>query len=163
MKKLFCKNGTMRIQEKIYNNIINFADDCRCECGGILGGKKDNCIADVFFDKGKDMGYPCVYKPDVESLNRQIKKWQLEHIQFMGMFHTHVGNATGLSETDRDYIRVIMQAMPENITNLYFPILVLPQKELIAYRAIKAEGEIQIKMEPVYVEKEESQKGLGQK
>lgn len=63
----------------------------------------------------------------------------------MGIVHVHFGGAKTLSDGDKRYIEKIMRAMPDSIRQLYFPIVVQPDRELIPYIAVQnMHGEIEI-------------------
>ena len=57
-------------------------------------------------------------------------------IEFLGIFHTHYYGVKTLSDADKDYMRRIMNSMPESIKILYFPVFVFPNNEMVLY-AIK--------------------------
>lgn len=60
------------------------------------------------------------------------------------MFHTHFGASKTLSLSDQSYIQAIMQAMPEEITQLYFPVILLPEKQIVSYIATRKQEQITI-------------------
>lgn len=105
------------------------------EVGGILGKDSNDIISEVYFDKGKNNGKQCSYVPDTDILNQQILEWKRKNIAFAGIFHTHFFGVETLSEGDIKYINKIMLAMPKQVKYLWFPIVVLPQRKIIAYIA----------------------------
>ena len=122
--------------------------DAPPESGGILGGR-DQTVTEIVLDKGRVGGPPCSYTPDVTFLNREIKRWAEKGIRFMGVFHVHFGGAETLSEGDRAYIGQIMNAMPKEYDRLYFPIVVMPERRMIAYRAVRRNEEIEIERDEI--------------
>ncbi len=66
----------------------------------------------------------------------------------MGIFHTHFANVSTLSCADIVYIENIMRAMPETVQHLYFPLYLLPSRELVCYQACLKEGLLKITQEP---------------
>lgn len=104
------------------------------EVGGILGGH-DNIIDTTFYDIGLSGCTKCSYIPNTPLINSVIYKWQLESIAFMGIYHTHFYNVTSLSPGDEQYAKAILSSMPKSIAYLFFPILVIPQRELVCYIA----------------------------
>ncbi len=108
------------------------------ETGGILGSLDGSIVTDVIIDE-KEMPsqHACSYAPNVEFLNACLYDWMLEGKYFMGIFHTHFCGVRTLSFADKKYIVDIMNAMPQEINSLYFPIFVLPDRELICYKAVK--------------------------
>jgi len=57
-----------------------------------------------------------------------------------------------LSAGDIFYIEQIMKSMSESIKKLYFPLVVLPQREMVVYVAVKEKEEICIQKETIIVE-----------
>jgi len=143
LRKISLRSNTnMKIIEDIYYKII---DKCSCsliEVGGIIGGK-NNIITEFEFDKGIGGGSKQHYFPDIEKFNSCIKNWQKENIEFYGIVHSHFQDTKELSFGDTLYIQEIMLAMPEYIRYLYFPII-LPQKELVSFKVMRNEIEINI-------------------
>lgn len=140
----------MKICKEVLNDILNSMPIIPPEAGGIIGGKKGKINIWEF-----DLGYKeegCMYCPNVESLNNTIEIWINEGFDFMGIFHVHFGGAKTLSEGDKKYIQEIMNAMPDAIKKLYFPIIVQPEKELCSYKAVRnLWGEIKIKPDKVKI------------
>jgi len=131
---------------KILENIPN----CPPEIGGILGG--DSKIITTFeLDKGMS-SQGCFYVPNVKRLNKTITLWQENKIAFMGIFHTHFFDVATLSAGDISYITKIMKAMPEKINKLYFPLAIVPKKELIPYVAERNGENINIYRDSLNVE-----------
>ena len=54
-----------------------------------------------------------------------------------------------LSPGDKLYIGQILEAMPEEITCLYFPVVKMPEREMVVYRASNDHGKIKIEKEPI--------------
>jgi len=118
------------------------------EVGGILGGSNGVVTCSVL-DYGKAGGTPCSYTPNVGFLNRKIEEWLKDGIEFMGLFHVHFGGAESLSPGDKIYIGQILKAMPKQITGLYFPIVKMPEREMVVYRASNDDGKIKIEKESI--------------
>lgn len=125
----------MMIQKHIYWKLLNSVPTAPPEAGGILGSV-NGIVCAYQMDIGYFAGRGCFYSPNTSFLNSHIKKWQEQGIQFCGIFHTHFFGVQTLSDGDALYIRAIMQAMPRCIHQLYFPIVVLPEKEIVSYFAI---------------------------
>lgn len=133
----------MKIKTDVYHEIISCPGDNPPESGGILGARSD--YIDVFeYDVGLPGGCACSYAPDTVRLNRVISEWQENDIAFAGIFHAHYFGVKTLSEDDIRYIHMIMNAMPPVIQSLYFPIVVMPQRELVVYRAERSNGNISV-------------------
>ena len=140
----------MNIEERIYKEILNSIPNEPPEIGGILGSSKDTvCIYQL--DRGVSKGCGCYYSPDVKVLNETIKEWQKCEIDFCGIFHTHYFGVKTLSDGDITYIKNIMYGMPGKVSKLYFPIAVMPDKELINYVALRRENTIEIKKEKIII------------
>ena len=138
----------MIIEKDIYNCIINSASPLPPELGGILGGK-EGIIIEMLQDEGMPSSKMCSYHPNVKLLNRAIKEWQSKDIEFMGIYHIHYWGVSTLSEGDKLYISRIMANMPEGIEKLYFPILVMPEKEMACYVARIISGELVIEKDNI--------------
>ena len=124
----------MKILGDVYQNICNSVSDTPPETGGILGGS-NNVVTEYSLDNGVESGSQCSYTPNVEKLNKVIAEWQNQRIEFMGIYHTHYFGVSTLSDADKQYILAIMQAMPDYVKELYFPLVVMPQREMIVYKA----------------------------
>lgn len=138
----------MVIEKEIYNSIISSASPIPPESGGILGGK-DDIIIELLQDKGLPSSRMCSYYPNVKLLNQAIKEWQSREIEFMGIYHIHYWGVSTLSEGDKLYISKIMANMPERIEKLYFPILVMPEKEMACYVARRISGKLVIEKDSI--------------
>ena len=143
----------MRISKSVIDTINNSISDLPPETGGILGSHDNELIDEVIMDSPDPTNTrPCSYFPNVVFLNQNIKLWQDKVISFAGIFHTHFGGVKTLSCGDRKYINAIMCAMPQQITSLYFPVFVLPDRELVCYKAICSNGIVDICAEDIIVE-----------
>lgn len=110
------------------------------EMGGILGGKS-GVILTYAIDFGLDTfdNYDH-YHPNVKRLNQTINHWAKQGISFYGIFHTHFPGGEQLSLGDKKYISQIMLAMPPEVNELLFPII-LPTK-IIWYQACRLGSQI---------------------
>lgn len=133
----------MIINKEILDYILHKVSKIPPEMGGILGSK-NKIICQVELDKGIENNLLCNYVPDVDKLNRIIEKWQQADVLFEGIFHTHFYGVRTLSDGDKKYINVILNAMPENLDGLYFPIVLPETKQMIVYLAKRSEGKIEI-------------------
>lgn len=124
----------MKIRHTIYNQILYFCPNVPPEVGGIIGASND-VIDAVFFDSGLYQDRMAIYTPNVNRINKVIAQWKKDDIRFLGLFHSHPKFQEVLSSGDIEYIRSIMFSMPENVNELYFPI-VIPNSHLISYKAI---------------------------
>ena len=113
------------------------------EVGGLLGGQGEE-VTTYVLDSGRAGSPPCSYTPNIAYLNDILKDWARNGIVFQGMFHTHFYGVRTLSQGDKNYIFQIMEAMPKQIQRLYFPVVVLPEKELALYKAVRSGGKIEI-------------------
>lgn len=140
----------MKIHRCVLQRIFAEQRDYFPESGGILGGT-NGIVSRYYLDEGTQDGPKCSYSPNVELLNAVIDEWQNENIDFMGIYHTHFFGVESLSEGDIQYIKQIMQSMPDEITSLYFPILKYPEKQMISYIAKNEKGNITIAKNPVSI------------
>lgn len=126
----------MRMTRAAFDKLRAMIPEGPPETGGILGGADGEVVSEVLLDcPAQPPDCFCSYAPNVDFLNGAIAQWRREGIRFMGLFHTHFGGSATLSQADREYIAAIMRAMPEEITSLYFPIYVLPERKLVIYSA----------------------------
>lgn len=138
----------MKINQSILTDLLERTPIPPPETGGILGGQ-----AGVITRYYADMGVshmPAHYMPHADILNRVIERWKAERIDFYGIFHSHYKRDRVLSKEDIQYIEKIMWGVPQTIETLYFPI-VLPQQEIIVYRADKADEGIRIVCEEIEI------------
>ena len=68
----------------------------------------------------------------------------------MGLYHIHFNDVKSLSAGDVRYINEIMYSMPAEIDKLYFPLVILPSKEMICYSAKKKDAVV-IKSESLII------------
>lgn len=132
----------MKIAHKVYFDILRLFPPVPPEEGGIIGWK-NGMICRFLKDRSEQSCDAAAYSPDVGWINQCIKYWEAEGIQFAGIIHSHLGDQPTLSDADITYIRKIMQANSGTINTLYFPI-VLPQREIIPYKACIHNGIVEI-------------------
>ena len=140
----------MDINKCVYNEIISTAKLLPPETGGLLGGR-NNTVVEVLRDEGIHSDKKCSYYPNTALFNRTIKEWRSKDIDFMGIYHTHYWGVDTLSEGDKIYITRIMRNMPEGVNQLYFPVLVMPDKKLVCYKKKKNLENLVIETEPVEI------------
>ena len=132
----------MKITQNAFSLLCLCTKHSTAETGGIMGSLDGNHISEIIPDIPTSHRHRCCYTPNVTFLNRCIAEWQQSNIHFMGLFHTHFFNIKTLSQADLDYIKAIMADMPNSIQTLYFPIFILPNQELVSYRAERISHEI---------------------
>lgn len=135
----------MRLTKRLYSQLLS-SPAYPPETGGILGGNgelAERCVRDIC------TGEFDVYTPNTAYLNQAIAVWSKEGTLFMGVFHTHPEGCRELSYADIRYITAIMQVFDER-RSLFFPI-VIPQKEIIGFRAEKRD-EIRILRDEIQIE-----------
>ena len=143
----------MIIMENVYNDVMEKCAISHIETGGILGGKND-IIFKFEFDKGTNLSSVQHYYPNIEGLNACLENWLIENIDFYGIVHSHIHKLRDLSSNDIQYIQTIMNAMPEKIQLLFFPI-VLPGKEMLSFKAIRQNNKINIVTDDIKIYKRE--------
>lgn len=142
----------MKISKKVMDYINSNISNSPPEIGGILGSENSEVISKVMIDKQREnIRRGCFYAPDVKLFNSCIEEWQDEGIEFKGIFHTHFAGVRSLSQADKSYIMNIMKAMPPQLEYLYFPVFVLPNRELVVCRAFRNKSEICIEEEELIV------------
>lgn len=140
----------MNISADICQRILNSVPTAPPEIGGILGSM-NGIICQCRIDTGCSDGCGCFYSPDVEALNDTIRHWQQRGILFCGIFHTHFFGVKTLSDGDIAYINAILQAMPACISELYFPLVVLPDRQIVPYLATRDGNTVKIKSEELTI------------
>lgn len=143
----------MRILKSIIDMIDSLVSEQPPETGGILGSHDNEFIDELVMDEPNPHAIKnCSYTPNISFLNQNIELWQNNNINFKGIFHTHYFGVKTLSCGDRKYITEIMHKLPKCIEYLYFPIFVLPNRELICYKAIRENEAILVEEEPLIIE-----------
>ena len=140
----------MNICTETYNLIINNVGNVPPESGGILGGQ-NRIINHVVFDPGMNQSKWCSYTPNVKMMNKTIERWFTDGIDFQGIFHTHFFGVDTLSPGDKEYIALIMKCMPPFVKHLYFPLVVLPERRMVVYKAIQRAGQLTIEQDNLVV------------
>ncbi len=132
----------MRIQREIYKNILSNYSSTFPEQGGIIGQMQGRVVA-YYHDSIDSPNYTqAIYIPNVDNLNRKILEWKNYGISFCGIIHNHPIGEYLLSEADKVFINEIFKMNDIKIP-LYFP-LILPEKTMIPYKAIKTKEELRI-------------------
>lgn len=140
----------MKILKSIIDKIDNLVADHPSETGGILGSSNSEYIDEVVMDLPNPYtSRSCSYSPNVAFFNQNIELWQSKDITFKGVFHTHYFGVKSLSCGDKKYITEIMRGLPKCVGYLYFPVFVLPERELICYKAVRTNDSIFIEEEPL--------------
>lgn len=146
-------SGFVKVKKSAFYKININIPDIPSEIGGIMGSHNNDLIDEIVIDKPDQANARmCSYYPNVDFFNQVIEGWQKNNICFMGIFHTHFFGVTSLSSGDKKYIDAIMKSMPSYIECLYFPIFVLPNRELVCYKAQKRNGTVDVCKEDVYIE-----------
>lgn len=131
----------MKILKETYSRLLNsYSSAVPPEEGGILG-IRNGIVCAYKHDSSVKLYDSAQYVPNTEFLNSVIPDWEKDGIVFAGMVHSHIPHEKDLSASDRDYAVQILQAMPDYIDKLFFPI-VLEGKELIVFSVCKG-SEIQ--------------------
>jgi len=137
---------------KIYLDIYQQLLSCPAvppETGGILGGKH-GVVDQILFDQAKSIHDSGKYIPNVQYLNKMIDIWQIDGIEFYGMFHSHKMDWSTLSGDDKKYIRHIMESMPDVIHTLYFP-LVFSGIGVKGFRAVRGVSGVYIMQDDINI------------
>lgn len=138
----------MKIKKEILDVVYQQTQGLMFESGGILG-KKNEIITDVDIDKDTSH-VKCSYEPNIDRFNIIINEWQKKEIDLAGIFHTHFFGVSTLSDGDISYIKTIMHAMPSEINQLYFPIVLPESKKIIPYLAVR-EDKIKIELDELII------------
>ena len=126
------------ITETTRERICEFIGKFPAERGGILGCDSAGVIRHFAPDPTARCT-PGAYDPDIEEMNRQIRKWKGEGIKFCGFVHSHPRNFKQLSGADEDYATKILGAF-KSLDRLCLPLaMTIPdtgQFELIPFIAL---------------------------
>lgn len=131
------------INKDILNKLRTQISNEPPESGGIFGSQND-VITKIAFDKINNICHACSYYPNIKYLNSIIEEWGKQGIRFAGIFHTHFADVSTLSSGDKEYIKRILLAMPDNVDKLYFPVYALPSRNLTMYCACINNNELRI-------------------
>ena len=142
----------MKITEAVLHTICENLHIVPPEKGGIIGSK-NGIVCTFFLDDGAVQAERYAYVPNVNMLNDVIGQWAEKGICFAGMFHSHPHPQTELSIADKEYIMKIMEAMPDSIPELHFPIIV-PGVGMIGRLAKRRGSEVIIVPEEINIVKE---------
>ena len=142
----------MKITEAVLHDICDNLHIVPPEKGGIIGSK-NGIVGTFFFDDGAVQAERYAYVPNVDMLNDVVAQWAKKGICFAGLFHSHPHPQTELSIADKEYILKIMEAMPDSIMELHFPVIV-PGMGMIGYLAKRRDGEVIIVPEEINIVKE---------
>ena len=138
----------MKIVESVFEQLIK-CPKAPPEVGGVIGGNLQtvNCFKFVHGENSDNIAF---FSPNVNEMNSIISLWQKKGIELYGIFHSHPSCCPKLTDEDKQYAIQIMKAMPVCISSLYFPI-VIPNKDLFAYKAIKSGNKIRFIIEKTEV------------
>lgn len=142
----------MIIKKPLLEQLAVLIPDEPPETGGILGCEENGIITHIVLDKGLEVsGQCCSYYPNVTFLNQCIETWMALGIRFWGLFHTHFAGVETLSKEDFLYIQKIMMAMPPSVTELLFPVYVLPERYFVSYKARRNDCRVFIERDSVNI------------
>lgn len=139
----------MKITEAVLQIICEKLRIVPPEKGGIIGSK-NGIVCAYCLDDGAVQNERYVYVPNIEMLNRVIVQWAEKGIRFAGIFHSHPYPQTELSIADEEYIEKIMEAMPESVSELHFPVVV-PGLGMTGHLAKRWDGKVIVVPEDIIV------------
>lgn len=101
-------NCKIKIEKKIYKEIIYHFENKRPEQGGIIGCSAEGVISEFHYDQNPEHSDISSYVPNTEMLNEIINgKWLKKEVSFIGFVHSHYINGE-LSLEDVEYARKIL-------------------------------------------------------
>jgi len=104
---------SLAITRDVYNQIEQSIGQHHAEMGAMLGGSRANgLITRVFLDQSADVSQ-VTYSPDVSIINKVMRQWDEESIDFMGFVHSHPGGYGRPSGGDQIYAERILRALPK--------------------------------------------------
>lgn len=143
----------MLIRDSVLQDILKCADTKPPESGGIIGINNNGIVCDYYHDFGIKTDRMCRYAPNTVVLNQVIASWKEMMIRIGGLYHTHYFGVSTLSKNDMNYISKILMSMPSNVNFLYFPLVVVPQYEMVPYIAKRENGAIRIELDNLIIVK----------
>ncbi len=129
--------GYMIILQSVYHTLLYGFPAVPPEAGAILGIKK-GIVCTCSLDCSQMITDRAIYTPNVALINRTIQQWKENDISFCGIAHSHPSGEEQLSGSDIKYIKEILAAMPESISELFFP-LVFPGEKVLSFIVRKQE------------------------
>jgi len=101
------------ITRDAYDQIEQTIGQRHAETGAMLGGSREiGLITTVFLDHSADVSQ-VTYSPDVSVINKVMRQWDEEGIEFMGFVHSHPGGYGRPSNGDQIYAERILRALPK--------------------------------------------------
>lgn len=140
----------MRITKEIYENLQNNYFVPPPESGGILG-MKNSVVCEYYHDSSSRIDERAIYVLDVDTLNLKIDEWQKLGIEFAGIIHSHMLGQNTLSSGDIEYIKQIFNNIPECVDELYFPIIIPEDKQVISFVAKRSEKDVIIQQDEIHI------------
>ena len=126
----------MNISSDVLNYIISQVPNQKKESGGLLGFDMNETIVRIQLDSGLvNSRDKYTYYPNIPLFNQTLREWAEINISFAGIFHTHYSDIAVLSTADICYIEKILLSLPNTISPLYFPLLLIPSKAFIPFEA----------------------------
>ena len=120
----------MQISQHVFDEIVITLGSSSNESGGLFGSKNDRDIIDIFyFDKGRRSN-ASEYVPEIDVLQQQLILWNMSHIKFKGIIHSHT-ISDKLSPKDIYMARKIL--IMNKISSIYMPIYQINNPKLIWY------------------------------
>lgn len=131
----------LRMSKDVLQQIHDFIGQHRAERGGMLGRRADGQVAHFEPDRNGRCSAGA-YDPDIESLNRVIKRWKAEGIEFCGFAHSHPAGVLRPSGYDEWYAGQILTCF-KKLELLWLPIIMTTADggafQLLPYAAIPSE------------------------
>lgn len=138
----------MKMDRRCYRSMLTHlcADQSR-EQGGMLG-MKDGVLC-YFHPDTHALSTKTRYVPCTSELDKKRREWSRDGITFCGIVHSHLAADSRLSDGDRHYVQIILEAL--GFHRLYFPVAAITPDhiDLCFYAARLRQGELQIEEEPL--------------
>ena len=131
----------LKIDAFLYGEIIKFTNNYSREVGGFIG-IKNNVIIKCWFDDEIAKIPSFSYKPNELKLNHFWDICELEEIEYLGIFHSHLNKSATLSNGDINFIKNFMN-INVCVSTVFFPVII-PGKEMRVYCAKRDAMEITI-------------------
>jgi hypothetical protein len=140
----------MNIKESIYLKMLDCYSVPLPESGGILG-IKNSVVCEYYHDSSSRIVERALYVLDVDTLNLKIDVWQKSGIEFAGIIHSHMLGQNTLSSGDIEYIKQVFNNIPECVDELYFPIIIPKDEQVISFFAKRSEKDVIIRQDEIHI------------
>ena len=108
----------------VHQQVMHALGEHLPERGGLLGGNRQTGeITHFWLDVAPLTANQSTYEPNYVAVNAQLRRWNAQGIELIGMVHSHPGRCKRPSSADSTYARDILRAIPD-MERFFMPIVV---------------------------------------